>query len=41
MKKEKKKKQKYLLIPVRLRVSILEVTEKLMYEFCYDYLKPK
>ena len=27
--------------PVYLRLSILELIKILMYEFCYDYLKPK
>ena len=26
---------------VYLRLSILELIKILMYEFCYDYLKPK
>ena len=27
--------------PVYLGLSILEVSKILMYEFCYDYVKPK
>ena len=27
--------------PVHLRLSVLELSKILMYEFCYDYVKPK
>ena len=27
--------------PVHLGLSILELSEILMYKFCYDYVKPK
>ena len=27
--------------PVYLGMSILEISKTLMYEFCYDYIKPK
>ena len=37
MKKIKVKKNK----PVYLRLSILEISKTLMYEFWYDYIKPK
>ena len=37
MKKSKVKMNK----PIYLGLSILEITKILMYEFCYDYMKPK
>ena len=27
--------------PIYLGLSILEISKTLMYEFCYDYMKPK
>ena len=27
--------------PVYLGLSILEISKTMMYEFCYDYIKPK
>ena len=27
--------------PIYLGISILEISKTLMYEFCYDYMKPK
>ena len=27
--------------PVYLGLSILEISKTLVYEFCYDYIKPK
>ena len=30
-----------MIKPVYLRISILELSEILMYEFCYDHAKPK
>ena len=37
MKKTKVKMNK----PIYLGLSILEISKTLMYEFCYDYMKPK
>ena len=37
MKKTKLKMNK----PVYLGMSILDISKTLMYEFCYDYIKPK
>ena len=37
MKKTKVKMNK----PIYLRLSILEISKTLMYEFLYDYMKPK
>ena len=37
MKKTKVKMNK----PIYLGLSILEISKILMYEFCYDYMKPK
>ena len=36
-----KKSQIYMNKPVYLGLSILELNKILMYEFWYDYLKPK
>ena len=38
---EMKKTKVKLNKPVYLGLSILEISKKLMYEFCYDYMKPK
>ena len=39
---EMKKKIKVKMFkPVYLGLSILEISKTLMYEFCYDYIKPK
>ena len=38
---EMKKKEKLMIKPVDLRLSILELSKMLMYEFWYDYVKPK
>ena len=38
----KKKKIKVKMFkPVYLGLPILEISKTLMYEFCYDYIKPK
>ena len=37
MKKTKVKMNK----PVSLGISILDISKMLMYNFCYDYIKPK
>ena len=39
--KEMKKTQTYINKPAYLGLSILEVSKILMYEFWYDYVKPK
>ena len=36
-----KKTEIFMNKPVHLRLSILELSKILMYEFCYDYVKPK
>ena len=36
-----KKTQILMNKPVYLGPSILEMSKTVMYEFCYDYLKPK
>ena len=36
-----KKTEILVNIPAHLGLSILELNKILMYEFCYDYVKPK
>ena len=38
---EMKKAKVKMNTPVYLRLSILEISKTLIYEFCYDYMKPK
>ena len=37
---EMKKREVYMDKPIYLRQAILDISKTLMYEFCYDYLKP-
>ena len=38
---EMKKTRVKMNKPIYLGLSILEISKTLMYEFCYDYIKPK
>ena len=38
---EMKKTQVKMNKPVYLGLSILEISKSLLYELCYDYIKPK